>query len=212
MDESRATKGAMDLFISIKNRGPCTKQDLVEETRLSERTIRTYLEYLIKGNLVKEVPNYGKIKKYASIDWVPVYDENKPLAQRWVVFSPATHQRHTLGELATYYGQNVPSASLKAAEFLFKAPALFVYYAQENELSEEEKNSQLLSLQEVLKEAVEQLQSAMSVLQAMIHDPRLWRSDLLDMFRISPDYVLPSELTKIIERLREESEETTEES
>lgn len=208
--EIRENKGANELFQYIRSNGPKTRKELEEHSKLSERTITNYLNYLRQYGMIKELPTFGRAKKYATIDYVPVLDETRPLEQRWQVFVPATNTRYTLGELATYYGNGVPSSSLQAAELLFKAPALMVYYAQENELSEEQKNVQLEALKIVCQEACDQLQSAISVLINLIHDPRLWRSDLLEMFRASPDYVLNSELPKIIERLREESEQDEE--
>jgi hypothetical protein len=198
--------GPNTIYQHLQKNGPSTKQQLIELSSLSERSVRSHLDYLKDHSMVKLMPSFGRVLIYAPIDYVPVFDETKPLAQRWQLFSPADNTRYTVGELATYYGHEVPAKSLRAAEFLLKAPALLSYLAQENELSEEELTQQLLALRDVLSDACDQLESARSVLTQLISDPRYWRPDLLQMFKISPDFPLPKDLTLIINRLRDEQE------
>lgn len=207
-DEKPLSKGALQLFQTLKEIQTGTVEDLVKETQLSDRSIRNYLAELKQKTLIKELPNIGRTKKYAVIDYVPQYNPHKPLAQRFEVFSQANNSRFSVGELATYYGNYVPTASVLAAELLFKAPALLVYYAQENEMTDEEIQAQLDNLRKLLEDGAEQLQSAISIFKQLTTDERYWRTDLLMMFKVSPDYVLNSELPKIIDRLRGENEES----
>ena len=198
--------GAQTTFDTLRENGPLTKQQIIEKTQFSERSVRNYLDQLFDRNLVKELPYYGKTKLYACIDYVPVLDESRPLAQRWQLFSASSNHRFTVGELATYYGNGVPASSIQAAEYLLKAPALICYYAQDNERDDDKLEAELNQLKEVLKEACDQLQSAIGVLNQLITDPRYWRADLLKMFAVSPDFPLPREIPLIIQRLTEEME------
>lgn len=206
----KVNPGEQAVFDFLKEKGPSTKEDIVQATKFSERTVRNYLHLLFTHNLIKEMPSFGRTKIYAPIDYVPVLNESKPLAQRWQVYSPSANHRFSLGELATYYGNGMPASSIKAAELLLKAPALLSYYAQENELSDEELTSQLESLQEVLKDACDQLQGAISVFAQLSTDPRYWRPDLLRMYAVSPDFPLSKDMSLIINRLREEMEDDNE--
>jgi len=113
--------------------------------------------------------------------------------------------------LATYFGEGIQSQSETAASYLFKVPALLVYYAQEHELSDEAWQEQMNNLKEVLKDACDQLDSAIAVFNSLITDPRYWRRDLLAMFAASPDYVLNKDLPNIIRRLSEGEESGEEE-
>jgi hypothetical protein len=199
--------GEQTVFDTLKKWGPQTKADLVDKTKFSEKSVRTYISALFEHHLIKELPNIGRTKLYAPIDYVPVIDESKPLAQRWQVYSKITNMRYTLGELAAAYGNGLPASSTQAAELLLKAPALLCYYAQETSMSDEELQSQLEALSNVLGDAIEQLHSAIGVFTQLRSDPRYWRPDLLRMLNNSPDDCLPRDIERITERLRSEQED-----
>lgn len=199
------SQGAIALFNLLETQ-PRTIQQLIDLTEKSDKMIRIYLKQLKDRGLLKELASLGRTKLYARIDYIPQLDESRPLAQRWQVYAPFNRRTFSVGELATIYGEKLPIASVQAAELLVKTPAWLIYLAQDKELSTGEKAKELEKLREVTKEAIDQLQSAISVLNQLVTDPRYWDTSTLSQLNGAPDFVLNKDLAGILNRLTEENE------
>jgi len=181
---------------------PRTINDLIEPSELSLRTLRNLIPVLLDQGIIKELPNYGRTKIYAAIDYIPA-PSDEPLLMRWQIYSSKANTTYSVGQLATRYRLEFPSAA-DSALLLYKLPAFLVYYAEKaNDFPADEMNEALAKLKEELQDGIEWLKNSISILVQYLGDPRYWDITKLAEFKGSPDYPGNQEVKALIERLVE---------
>ncbi len=179
---------------------PSTRLELTKVINQSEGTVRLYLKELMEAGIIKGLQGQGRTKIYAAIDYIPVVTD-EPLIMRWQVYSSKANTTYSVGQLATRYRLEFPSAA-DSALLLYKLPAFLVYYAEKaNDFPADEMNEALAKLKEELQDGIEWLKNSISILVQYLGDPRYWDIERLAAFKGSPDYPGNQEVKALIERL-----------
>lgn len=187
--------------------GEFTITQLVNRTHASERSIRYSITKLLASGILRELPEKaGRAKKYSSIGYIPLPENELPIV-RFTVYQNATKKNVSIGDLALAYIELInskePTRGMIAAEWVLKLPSLLCILANkfnEEEISLNDLMEQLVLLKEITDTSIITVENTLSSLKQLASDDRLWTSQIRNL-TASPDYIDPEKLSELLRAL-----------